>query len=219
MAPPVRRVNYMKKLEYLISGLGETRPSLLLHCCCAPCTSACIELLSQHFDVTLLFYNPNIYPEEEFEKRAEELLRLVRELPLSSRVSVVVSPYNPQEFYDAVRGHENDGEGSARCTACFRLRLGKAAEYAAQHGFDYFCTTLTTGTRKDEQRINKIGQELSEVYPVKSLPADFKKKGGFDRSTELSERYGLYRQNYCGCVFSMRESQREQSEKEKPQEL
>ncbi len=207
MAPPVRRVNYMKKLEYLLRELGGKRPRLLLHCCCAPCTSACIELLAEHFEVTLLFYNPNIYPEAEFHKRAEELKRFIGEIPLASEVHVAIDSYDPQEFYSAVRGHENDGEGSERCTACFRLRLGRAAEYAAEHGFDYFCTTLTTGTRKDEQRLNQIGQQLSEIYSVKSLPADFKKKGGFDRSTELCERYGMYRQNYCGCVFSLKESQ------------
>ena len=207
MAPPVRRVNYMKKLEYLLRGLGEARPKLLLHSCCAPCTSACIELLAERFEVTLLFYNPNIYPESEYYKRAAELERFIGEIPLNSVVSVVIDDYNPREFYEAVRGHENDGEGSARCTACFKLRLGRAAAYAAEHGFDYFCTTLTTGTRKDEQRLNQIGAELSEIYPVKSLPADFKKKGGFDRSTALSEQYGLYRQNYCGCVFSLREAE------------
>lgn len=214
MAPPVRRVNYMKKLEYLLKKLDGTRPRLLLHCCCAPCTSACIELLSEHFDVTLLFYNPNIYPESEFAKRAEELERLIREIPLSSKVSVVTDRYDPSEFYEAVKGHENDGEGSERCTRCFRLRLERTAQYAAEHGFDYFCTTLTTGTRKDEQRLNRIGEELSEIYPVKSLPADFKKKGGFDRSTELSEKYGLYRQSYCGCVFSMRERQEQEKSPE-----
>lgn len=205
MPQPVRRVNYMKKLEYLLKELQGTRPRLLLHCCCAPCTSACIELLAEHFEVTLLFYNPNIYPETEFTKRAEELERLIAEIPLKAAVRIVIDRYDPQEFYAAVRGHENDGEGSERCTECFKLRLGRAAEYAAEKGFDYFCTTLTTGTRKDEQRINRISQELSEIFPVKSLPADFKKKGGFDRSRALSEEYGLYRQNYCGCIFSMRE--------------
>lgn len=220
---PVRRINYAKRLDYLINGLGEERPTLLLHVCCAPCTSACIEMLSQHFDVTLLFYNPNIYPEEEFEKRAAELRRFIAEMALDGLVNVVIDDYNPQEFYEAIKGRENDKEGGERCTECFKLRLGRAAEYAQRHGFDYFCTTLTTGTRKDEQRINRISEELSAVYSVKNLPADFKKKGGFDRSLMLSEKHGLYRQNYCGCVFSLREAEErerqyalQKSEKETP---
>lgn len=204
---PQRRINYAKRLEYLINKLGGSRPSLLLHVCCAPCTSACIELLAEHFDVTLLFYNPNIYPEEEYGLRAAELKRLISELKLKSEVRTVIDDYNPQEFYDAVKGVESAKEGGERCDRCFRLRLGRAAEYAAAHGFDYFCTTLTTGTRKNEQHINRIGEELSELYAVKSLPADFKKKGGFDRSLEMSKQHGLYRQSYCGCVFSLREAQ------------
>lgn len=205
------KINYQKALDEIINSLGEKKPRLLLHACCAPCSSYCLEYLSKHFSVTVLFYNPNIYPEQEFDKRAKELARLVRELPADNTVSVVIDRFEPSEFYNAVKGLENTGEGGERCAACFKLRLKRAAQYAKENGFDYFCTTLTISPLKNAQRLNNIGEELSPIYGVDFLPSDFKKKGGYARSVELSGQYGLYRQNYCGCFFSMREAEQRQA--------
>ena len=201
-----RKRNYQRELDALTASLGERTPRLLLHACCAPCSSGCLEYLSRFFSVTVLFYNPNIAPEEEFFKRAHELERFVAEFPARNPVSAVIDRYDPREFYDAVRGLESTGEGGARCEACFRLRLGRAAQYASENAFDYFCTTLTISPLKNAQLLNRVGEELSEIYSVECLPSDFKKKGGYARSVELSREYGLYRQNYCGCVFSQKEA-------------
>lgn len=200
--------NYQRELEWIIEDLREgEKPSVLLHACCAPCSSHCLEYLSQHFSITVLFYNPNISPLEEYQKRAGELERFVAEFPAASGVDVVTADYDPQEYYSAVKGLESLPEGKERCFACYRLRLEHTARYAAEHGFDYFCTTLSVSPRKNAQKLNEIGFELSELYPVKLLPADFKKRGGSKRSIRLSEEYGLYRQDYCGCVFSKRDTQ------------
>ncbi len=201
------KTNYQKKLDQLISSLGENVPRLLLHSCCAPCSSYCIEYLSQYFDITILYYDPNIYPEEEFYKRAAEQQRLVSQMPLKHPVKVIVDEYEPQQFYSAVKGMEHIPEGGERCFACYRLRLERAAEYAAENGFEYFCSTLTISPLKNAEKLNEIGETLTEIYPVKHLPSDFKKKNGYKRSIELSAEYGLYRQNYCGCIFSQREAQ------------
>lgn len=207
-------INYQKRLDSLIAQLGGEVPSLLLHSCCAPCSSHCIEYLSQYFSITILYYNPNISPAEEFFKRAAEQQRLVREMPLKNPVEVVVDSYDPQEFYSAVKGLEHIPEGGERCFACYRLRLERAARYAAEHGFDYFCSTLTISPLKNAAKLNEIGETLSEIYPVKHLPSDFKKKNGYKRSIELSQQYGLYRQNYCGCAFSKREAEQRSAQSE-----
>lgn len=210
----MQKKNYQIMLEKLISEIPEGKvPRLLLHSCCAPCSSYCLEYLSQYFSITLLFYNPNISPKEEFDKRTEELRRLVSQLPMKHPAEVVVPEYRPEEFYSAVKGMENLPEGGERCFVCYRLRLQKAAQYAAQNGFDYFCSTLSISPMKNAAKLNEIGEELSEIYPVRLLPSDFKKKGGYLRSIELSREYGLYRQNYCGCVFSKQESRRREQEK------
>ena len=195
------KINYQRKLDELMKTLDETR-RLLLHSCCAPCSSYCLEYLSQYFSITDLFYNPNIYPKEEFDKRAEELRRLIGELPVKNPVTLIVDEYDPNEFFSAVKGLENCAEGGERCFVCYRLRLERAAKYAAEHGFDYFCSTLSISPLKNAQKLNEIGGELSDIYKVENLPNDFKKKGGYLRSIELSREYDLYRQNYCGCVFS-----------------
>lgn len=197
----MQRINYQKKLDEVLKTLDET-PKLLLHACCAPCSSYCLEYLSRYFEITVLYYNPNISPEEEFKKRAEEEKRLISEMPVKNPVTLVVDDYEPDEFFSAVKGLENAPEGGERCFVCYRLRLERAARYAAEHGFDYFCSTLSISPLKNAQKLNEIGAELSEIYKVPSLPNDFKKKGGYLRSIELSREYGLYRQNYCGCVFS-----------------
>lgn len=207
------KINYQRRLDLLIKSLDYT-PKLLLHSCCAPCSSYCLEYLSQYFSITVLYYNPNISPEEEFRRRAEEQRRLIGELPVKNPVSLVVDEYDPREFFDAAKGLENVPEGGERCFRCYRLRLEHAANYAAANGFDYFCTTLSISPLKNAAKINEIGEaleaELNEraasrgTSSVKFLPSDFKKKGGYLRSIELSREYGLYRQNYCGCVFSKR---------------
>lgn len=197
----MQRTNYQRELDKLLCSLDKTS-RLLLHSCCAPCSSYCLEYLSQFFSITVLYYNPNISPAEEFQKRAEEQKRLISELPVKNPVSLVVDEYDPNVFYNAVKGLENAPEGGERCFVCYRLRLERAARYAAEHGFDYFCSTLSISPLKNAQKLNEIGAELSEIYSVPNLPNDFKKKGGYLRSIELSREYDLYRQNYCGCVFS-----------------
>lgn len=196
-----QKINYQRQLDELLKTLDGT-PKLLLHSCCAPCSSYCLEYLSQYFSITDLYYNPNISPREEFDKRAGELRRLISELPVKNPVTLVVDKYDPEKFFSAVRGLEQCAEGGERCFVCYRLRLERAAKYAAEHGFDYFCSTLSISPLKNAGKLNEIGAELSEIYGVKNLPNDFKKKGGYLRSIELSKEYGLYRQNYCGCVFS-----------------
>ena len=208
----MQKQNYQKMLDQIIADLPDGKvPTLLLHSCCAPCSSYCLEYLSQYFSITLLYYNPNISPREEFEKRTEELRRLVAQLPMKHPAEVIVPEYRPGEFYDAVKGLENLPEGGERCFVCYRLRLEKAAQYAAENGFDYFCSTLSISPMKNADKLNEIGSQLSEIYPVKLLPSDFKKRGGYLRSIELSHEYGLYRQNYCGCVFSKREAEQRES--------
>ena len=198
--------NYQRELDALIAKLPEGEaPSLLLHSCCAPCSSYVLEYLSQYFEITLFYYNPNISPEEEYRKRVEEQQRLICELPAMHPVHFEEGRYDPQEFYQAVRGLEHIPEGGERCFACYELRMRQAAALAASRGFDYFTTTLSISPLKNAQKINEIGQALEKEYGVRHLPSDFKKKNGYKRSVELSGEYGLYRQNYCGCVFSKKE--------------
>ena len=196
--------NYQRKLDAIIQNLTGT-PRLLLHCCCAPCSSYVLEYLSRFFEITCLFYNPNISPAEEYEKRAEELRRLISEQPHDIPVSIIVEKYNPEEFFAAVKGFEQVIEGGERCFRCYRLRLEMATKYAREYNFDYFCSTLSISPLKNAAKLNEIGGELSEIYKIPHLPNDFKKKGGYLRSIELSAEFALYRQNYCGCVFSKNE--------------
>ncbi len=199
--------NFSKQLDALIASLGEKRPRLLLHACCAPCSSYCLEYLSPHFDITLFYYNPNISPKTEFEKRSSELLRLSEVFPVKNKIDVVIPEYDPAEFFDAVKGLETVPEGGERCFKCYRLRLERTAQYAQKHDYDWFCSTLSISPWKNAAKLNEIGSELSKEYSVPHLPNDFKKKNGFKRSVELSEQYGLYRQDYCGCVFSKKEAE------------
>ena len=200
------RINYQLEMEKVLRTLDGTRPKLLLHACCAPCSSATLERLSAHFDLTILYYNPNIYPPEEYHRREAELERFVEQA--GYHYPVVELPYDPQEFYTAVKGLENEPEKGARCTVCFRLRLERAAAYAQEKGFPLFATTLTVSPHKNAPLLNAIGQELGKRYGVEYLPSDFKKKGGYQRSIALSREYGLYRQPYCGCEFSRRQAER-----------
>lgn len=198
------RINYQLEMEKVISRLpAGPKPRLLLHACCAPCSSAVLERLREHFSITILYYNPNIYPPQEYHRREQELERFLHDANMSG-ISLIELPYDPQEFYTAVKGLENEPERGERCTVCYRLRMEQAARYAAAHGFDWFTTTLSISPVKDPVRINQIGQELAQQYGVPHLPSEFRKKSGYKRSLELSAEYGLYRQDYCGCVFSVR---------------
>ena len=198
-----KQLTYAQQMDAVLASLGGSRPRLLLHACCGPCSSAVLEQLSQFFEITVLYYNPNTWPEAEYCRRGQELERFVAAAhPLG--VKVVEDHYDPQEFYSAVAGLEAEPERGGRCTVCYRLRMRRAAQYAAEHGFDWFATTLSISPHKDAARINQIGQELEKEFGVKHLPSDFKKKNGYLRSLQLSEEYGLYRQDYCGCEFSAR---------------
>lgn len=199
--------NYQRELEQLIDNIEPGRvPALLLHACCAPCSSYCLEYLSQHFSITVLFYNPNISPAEEYQKRVDEIRRLISELPAKNKISLIEGRYLPEEFYSSVKGLELEPEGGKRCPVCFELRLREAALTAKKLGFDYFTTTLSISPLKDAEKLNDIGKMLSDEYGVAYLYSDFKKKNGYKRSIELSREYNLYRQNFCGCMFSKRDS-------------
>lgn len=202
--------NYQRELEQLISAIEPGRvPTLLLHACCAPCSSYCLEYLSQYFSITVLFYNPNISPETEYNKRVDEIRRLIDELPVKNKVSLIEGRYLPSEFYNSVKGLEDEPEGGKRCHVCYELRLREAAITAKELGFDYFTTTLSISPLKDAEKLNEIGKRLSDEYGVAYLYSDFKKKNGYKRSVELSREYKLYRQNFCGCVFSRHEADNE----------
>ena len=200
----MNKVNYQKELDRIIDGLerqGEP-PRLLLHVCCAPCSSYCLEYLSEYFDITVYYYNPNISKNEEYLKRLAEEERYISVKEFKYPVKLTESNYDPQEFFDAVRGLEKEPEGGLRCRECFKLRLEASAKKARELGFEWFTTTLTISPLKNAALLNEIGAEMGEKYGVKWLPSDFKKKEGYKRSIELSREYGLYRQDYCGCVFS-----------------
>lgn len=188
-----------KEIEYTKTLLQK--PTLLLHACCAPCSSAVLEVLAEHFDITIFFYNPNISPQSEFNYRLEELHRLLREMKLES-IRIIAPDYYENEFFEIAKGNEHLPEGGARCKDCYRLRLEKTAEYANRDGFDYFTTTLSVSPYKNAQALNEIGSELSAEYGAKYLLSDFKKNDGYKRSCQLSKDFNLYRQNYCGCIFS-----------------
>ncbi len=202
----MNKINYQIQLDKVIDSLGDTVPTLLLHSCCAPCSSYVIEYLSQYFSITVFYYNPNISPEAEYRFRSSEQKRLIAEMPVKYPVKYIDEEYDSRQFFDAVKGLEKEPEGGKRCEKCFELRLGRTVRLAREMGFDYVTTTLTISPLKDAQLLNKIGKRLAEENGVKWLGSDFKKKGGYKRSTELSGEYGLYRQNYCGCVFSKRDS-------------
>ena len=180
----------------------DKKPTLLIHSCCAPCSSYVLEYLNRYFDITVFYYNPNISPKSEFEKRANEQIRLIEQMLPDAGIKTVVADYDANEFFDKVKGLENEPEGGSRCAKCFFLRLKKTAEYAKKNGYDYFTTSLTISPLKNAHTLNLIGNEVAKEIGVNFLPSDFKKKNGYIRSIELSKEHGLYRQNYCGCVFS-----------------
>lgn len=203
----MNKINYQKELDKVIEVLQRQGrvPRLLLHSCCAPCSSYVLEYLSRYFEITVFYYNPNIYPPEEFGKRVEEQKRLIAQLPAEHPISFLDGPYEPERFYEMARGLEQVPEGGERCFKCYRLRLTETAEMARAGKYDYFTTTLSISPLKNAEKLNEIGGQLAKDYGVDYLYSDFKKRNGYKRSTELSKEYGLYRQDYCGCVFSMRE--------------
>lgn len=201
------RINYHKELEKEMRKWSEKGicPTLLLHSCCAPCSSYCLEYLNSACRITAFYYNPNITDRAEYEHRVSELKRLIDEMPMVNRASFLEGEYEPELFLEAAKGLEDEPERGKRCIKCYELRLRKTAEEAKRGGYDYFTTTLTISPLKDAQVLNNLGIHLGEEYGVKYLPSDFKKNGGYQRSIELSSKYGLYRQNYCGCEFSRRQ--------------
>lgn len=200
----MNKVNYQKELDKIIENAVKqgVTPTLLLHSCCAPCSSYVLKYLSDFFIITLVYYNPNIFPEEEYRKRVLEQERLINELPVKNPITFVEAKYDPQTFFEKVKGLEQEPEGGARCTVCYEMRMREAAIYAKEGGFDYFTTTLSISPLKNAQKINDIGLALEKEYGVKHLPSDFKKKEGYKQSVQLSAEYNLYRQNFCGCVYS-----------------
>ena len=225
----MNQINYQKELDRLLDQLTisgrdispkETAagpPRLFLHACCAPCSSYVLEYLSDYFLITVFYYNPNIEPETEYRKRTQELIRLVGEMKTKYPVEFREGEYDPDTFHQAVKGLEQLPEGGKRCHICYELRMREAARLAAEGGYDYFTTTLSISPLKNAEKINEIGEKLSGQYGVRHLPSDFKKKNGYRRSIELSAMYGLYRQDYCGCVYSKaeRERKKEKNQKEK----
>lgn len=206
----MEKIDYQKVLDATLARVSRAtkKPALLLHACCAPCSSYVIEYLQEYFDITLYFYNPNIAPKEEYDFRADELKRLVKEMPIASGTKVIVEEYNSGEFYNIAKGREEMPEGGERCKECYRLRLERTARRAGEDGFDFFCTTLSISPYKNAARLNSIGGELGREYGVEYLVSDFKKKNGYKRSCELSREYALYRQDWCGCEFSKAEAQK-----------
>lgn len=211
-------IHFAKQLEKIDK---EYKKKLLLHACCCPCSSHCLEVLSQHnFEITIFFYNPNIDEKEEYIKRYEELIRFTKEADFASNVKIIDGGYQPDIFFDMAKGLENLPERGKRCYLCYEMRLKKTFEYAKDNGYDYFSTTLSISPYKNAEWLNEIGKRLEEENSkssdikdnVKFLYSDFKKKNGYKRSIELSEEYNLYRQNYCGCIFSKQERERKEAE-------
>lgn len=207
------KINYQLLLDDKIKEIeaSSLRPRLLLHACCAPCSSYVLEYLSKYFRITLFFYNPNISPREEYDARYEELRRLLTEMGLDTQVEFVDSEYEPQRFFEIAKGLETLPEGGERCKKCYALRLEATAKVAAAQGFDLFTTTLSISPHKNAAWLNEIGKEMADKYGCEYLFSDFKKRGGYLRSCQLSEQYGLYRQDFCGCIYSKLQREAEQS--------
>lgn len=197
--------NYQRELEKKIEHLQQQViiPRLLLHSCCAPCSSYVLEYLSEYFEITVLYYNPNIYPEEEYAFRVEEQKAFITRLPHTHPIHFIEGVYNPQDFYVMAKGLEQNPEGGVRCYKCYEMRLRETARVAKEQQFDFFTTTLSISPLKNAHWLNEIGERLGKEYEVAYLISDFKKKNGYKRSVELSKEYEMYRQNYCGCIYSM----------------
>lgn len=200
----MNRENFFRKFDKIVGQFGDAKPGILLHSCCGPCSSSVLELLSKYFDVTVLWYNPNLYPEAEYDKRLETQKQLIDAIAEDGvQAKFLVEPWRSEDYFSRIKGLENEPEEGRRCLECFKIRLEETARIASERGFEWFCTTLTVSSRKDAVAINAIGREAEAKYGVKWLPSEFKKREGNHRSIILSEKYGLYRQEYCGCVFSL----------------
>lgn len=200
----MNKINYQTELDRILQNLaerGET-PTLLMHSCCAPCSSYCLSYLADYFHITIYYYNPNISPASEYQKRVKEQQRLIGELPVKHPVSFQEGRYDPERFFAMAEGLEQAPEGGERCFRCYEMRQKEAAIAAKENGFDYFTTTLSVSPHKNAQKLNEIGLRLQEEYGVRYLVSDFKKRNGYLQSIALSQEYDLYRQNYCGCVYS-----------------
>ncbi len=205
-------INYQKILDKTIDGLikEDKTPSLLLHACCAPCSSYVLEYLSEYFNITIFYYNPNITDKAEYSKRVAEEQRLISEMPLKNPVKFIEGKYDPEKFFEMAKGMEDIPEGGARCFECYRMRIAETADIAKENGFDYFTTTLSISPLKNAQKLNEIGGGEAEKVGIPYLFSDFKKREGYKRSIQLSAEYNLYRQNYCGCVYSKKEAENRQ---------
>ena len=208
-------MNYQKELDKLIERLQTENkvPRLLLHSCCAPCSSYVLEYLSNYFEITVFYYNPNIFPESEYTKRILEQQMLIHDMKHKYPVSFIAGNYDRERFFQIAEGLEHLPEGGERCFLCYEFRLEEAARIASEAGFDYFTTTLSISPLKNADKLNELGNKVGRKYNIKYLQSDFKKKNGYKRSVELSEEYGLYRQDYCGCEYSYRDRQRQKEGK------
>jgi len=205
-------MNYQKKMEDIIKENQKNNlvPTILLHSCCAPCSSHVIDVLSKDFNITILYYNPNIEPYEEYLKRKEEEIRFIKEYKNTNRLDIIDCDYDNEKYHELVKGLEDCKEGGNRCFKCYRMRLEYTAIKAKALNYDYFGTTLTVSPYKNSQKLNEIGEELEKKYNIKYLYSDFKKNNGYKHSIEMSKEYNLYRQNYCGCIYSQRKNEKEE---------
>ncbi len=215
------RENYSQQLSKLIEKLQKEGkvPHLLLHACCAPCSSHCLEYLSRYFRITVFYYNPNISPKEEYALRIEEIKRFVKEFKAENEITLIEGKYEPERYFQTIKGFEQEPEGGKRCELCFKLRLSESAKLAKELNADYYTTTLSISPLKNAELLNQIGKEEGDAVGITHLPSDFKKKGGYARSIELSKEYNLYRQNFCGCVYSMQEAKERETKKIAKEEL
>lgn len=200
------QMNYQKELEKILPNINASNNRLFLHSCCAPCSSYVLEYLSTYFAITIFYYNPNIYPESEYGMRVQEQQMLLSKINGKYPITFLEGNYDRQDFFEIAKGLEHEIEGGERCFRCYELRLRKAAELAKRQEFDFFTTTLSISPMKNAEKLNELGTKIGNEYMIRHLPSDFKKKGGYQRSIELSSMYGLYRQDYCGCEFSIRKS-------------
>lgn len=201
----MKKINYNEKMKEILKSLADKKAKLLLHSCCAPCSSYVLEYLSEYFNITIYFYNQNIHPKEEYDKRFEEL-KIFTEDIYQGKINIIAEEYNPLEFFSTISGYEKSKEGEGRCSLCYYMRLNKTAQKAKDENYEYFGSVLTISPHKKADRINLIGENLSKKYGIKFLYSDFKKNNGFKRSLELSKEYDLYRQQFCGCSFSKRDA-------------
>ena len=211
-------INYQKQMEEVIRQLEGRKPTLLLHSCCGPCSSAVLERLVPYFQVSLFWYNPNIWPREELDKRFQHQMKILESMGREDRVRVLQGPWDHDGWKSAVAGLEGEPEGGARCTECFRMRLSLTAQTARYYGFEWYCTTLSVSPYKDALRLNRLGEQYGQETHVRFLPSDFKKKEGYKRSIELCRKYDIYRQDYCGCEFSLLPEKRQELEKKEEAE-